>query len=112
VLESASVYQPFPARLEEANRNLARLSAMKTGPEPERPETAKRFFKEAEARDPERLPRGALLAVGLLLAGAGIAWFGSKALLPGGGIHWSNGRWGLVTFALGLALWAAGAFHG
>jgi hypothetical protein len=28
VLESASLWQPFPERLEEANRNLARLSAL------------------------------------------------------------------------------------
>src|SRR4051812_34806048 len=48
VLESASLWQPFPERLDEANRNLARLSAQKTQTEPERAETAQRLFTRAQ----------------------------------------------------------------
>jgi cobalamin biosynthesis Mg chelatase CobN len=112
VLESASLWQPFPERLEEANRNLARLTALQTGAEPERAEVAKRLFKAAQSRDPERWPLGALLAVGLLVAAFGVAWFARSALAPGGRIAWLAGRWGIVTFALGVALWAFAAFHG
>src|SRR6188768_2257036 len=46
VLESASLWHPFSERLEEANRNLARLSASKSLAEGERRETAQRLFKE------------------------------------------------------------------
>lgn len=112
VLESASVVQPFPERLDEANRNLARLAAMKAGPEPERAAVAKRLFEAAEQRSPDRFPFGALLPAGLLLAAIGVAWFARSALAPGGQISWLRGRWAILSFALGAALWALGAFHG
>jgi hypothetical protein len=112
VLESASLWQPFPERLEEANRNLARLTALNTGVEPERAETAQRLFKQAESQSADRVPWGALLALGLLVAGLGLGWFAGRALLPGGRIDWLRGRWGLLTFGLGTALWALAAFHG
>ena len=56
--------------------------------------------------------RKALLAVGLLLAALGLAWFARSALAPAGQILWLRGRWGALTFALGVGLWAAAAFHG
>jgi len=112
VLESASLWQPFPERLEEANRNLSRLAALKTGAEPERAETAQRLFKQAESQSADRTPWGALLAGGLLVAGLGLGWFAARALLPAGRIDWLRGRWGLLTFGLGAALWALAAFHG
>jgi hypothetical protein len=112
VLESRSFMQPFPERLEEANRNLARLAASQTLPETERAENAQRLFKRAQAESVGRSPWGALLAGGLLVAGAGVAWFAARALAPGGRIEWRRGLWGVVTFALGAALWAAAAFHG
>lgn len=111
VLESASLWHPFPERLEEANRNLARLSAAKTGAEPERADLARRLFNEAQAGG-SQAPWGALLAAGLLIAGLGVAWFAARALLPDGRIAWLRGRWGLVTFGVGAALWALAAFHG
>jgi hypothetical protein len=112
VLESASFWHPFSERLEEANRNLARLSASKALAEAERTETAQRLFKEAQNQSSERAPWGALLAVGLIVAGLGLAWFASRALAPDGRIAWLRGRWGILTFVLGVALWAAAAFHG
>jgi hypothetical protein len=114
VLESASLLHPFPDRLEEANRNLARLSAgaNKTGAESERVETAQRLFKQAQSQSSERAPWGALLAAGLGVAGAGLAWFAARALAPNGRIEWLRGRYGLLTFVLGAALWALSAFHG
>jgi hypothetical protein len=112
VLESASLWHPFPERLEEANRNLARLSANKAAPEADRSETAQRLFKQAQTQSSERAPWGALLAGGLFVAALGLAWFAARALGPGGRIDWLRGRWGLLTFGLGAALWAAAAFHG
>jgi hypothetical protein len=112
VLESASLWRPFPERLDEANRNLARLSALKTGAEPERAATAQRLFKQAESQSSGRAPWGALLAGGLLVAGLGLGWFGAWALLPDGRIDWRRGRWGAMTFGVGAALWALAAFHG
>jgi hypothetical protein len=112
VLESASLWHPFSERLEEANRNLSRLSASKTLAEDERRETARRLFKEAQSQSAERAPWGALLAGGLLLAAVGLGWFAGWALAPDGRIEWRRGRWGLLTFVLGAALWAAAAFHG
>ena len=112
VLESASFFQPFPARLEEADRNLARLEAARTAPEPERAAAAQRLFKQSRAQAGERAPWGGLLAGGLLVAGAGMAWFARGALGRGGAISWSGGRWGLATFACGAALWALAAYRG
>jgi len=112
VLESASLWHPFSERLEEANRNLSRLSASKSLAETERRETAQRLFKQAQSQSSERAPWGALLAGGLLLAALGLAWFAARALAPDGRIEWLRGRWGLLTFGLGAALWAAAAFHG
>jgi hypothetical protein len=112
VLESASLLHPFPERLDEANRNLARLSANKAGAEPERAETAQRLFKLAQSQSSERTPWGAFLAGGLLVAALGLGWFAARALAADGRIDWLRGRWGLVTFALGAALWALSAFHG
>jgi len=111
-LESASLWQPFPERLEEANRNLARLSALKAGAEPERAEAAQQLFKHAQDESAQRAPWGAFLALGLLVAGLGLGWFALRALAPDGRIEWSRGRWGLLTFGLGAALWALAAFHG
>jgi len=112
VLESASLWHPFSERLEEANRNLARLSASKSLSEVERAETAQRLFKQAQSQSSERPPWGAFLAGGLLLAALGVGWFAARALAPDGRIEWLRGRWGLLTFGLGMALWAAAAFHG
>ena len=112
VLESASLWRPFPERLEEANRNLSRLSASKSLAETERTETAQRLFKAAQLQSAERAPWGALLAGGLLVAGLGLGWFAARALTPDGRIQWLPGRWGLLTFGLGAALWALAAFRG
>lgn len=112
VLESASLWRPFSERLEEANRNLARLSASKGVAEVERAETAQRLFKQAQSQSSERPPWGAFLAGGLLLAALGLGWFAARALAPNGRIEWWRGRWGVLTFGLGMALWAAAAFHG
>lgn len=111
VLESQSILRPFPERLEEANRNLARLQAAKTAAEAERTEVAQRLFRNAQGRE-ARAPWGALLAAGLLLAAGGLGWFAAAGVAADGTIHWLRGRWGLVTVALGAALWAAAAFHG
>jgi hypothetical protein len=111
VLESQSLLRPFPERLEEANRNLARLQAAKTAAESERTEVAQRLFRKAQGRE-ARAPWGALLAAGLLLAAAGLGWFAAAGVAADGTIQWLRGRWGLVTVALGAALWAAAAFHG
>lgn len=112
VLESASFWHPFAERLEEANRNLSRLSASKSLAEAERSETAQRLFKQAQSESAERAPWGALLAAGLLVAALGLAWFAARALGPDGRIEWLRGRWGLLTFGVGAALWALAAFHG
>lgn len=112
VLESASILHPFPERLDEANRNLARLSALKTGAEPERNELAQRLFKAAQEESAARGSWGSLLAGGLLVAGAGLGWFAHAALGADGRIQWLRGRWGLLTFGLGAALWALAAFRG
>lgn len=112
VLESASFFQPFPERLEEANRNLARLSALGAGVGSEPAQAAPRLFKLAQARSAQRFPAGALLALGLLLSGMGLGWFAARALGPQGRIEWSRGRWGIVTLGLGASLWALGAFYG
>lgn len=112
VLESASVVLPFPARLEEANRNLARLAAAKTAAEGEHAETARRLFKEAQAESGARVGWGALLAVGLFVAAAGLAGFATRSLGAGGRIDWWRGRWGVLAFWVGAAIWAAAAFHG
>jgi hypothetical protein len=112
VLESASLFQPFPERLEEANRNLARLSAGKGGAEAERGETARRLFERAQTERSGRTPWGACLAVGLLLSALGLAWFGAQALRSEGRIDWLRGRWGALVFGLGAALWAFAALHG
>jgi hypothetical protein len=112
VLESESFFQPFPARLEDADRNLARLEAARTAPEAERATAAKRLFKEARGQAVERAPWGGLLAWGLLVASLGLAWFARAALKPDGKISWVSGRWGLLAFALGAALWALAAYRG
>lgn len=112
VLESASLLRPSRERLEEANRNLARLQAAKTAPEGERAELAKRLFARAQERRDARTPWGALLAGGLLLAAVGLGWFAFRAVAADGSVSWLRGRWGLLTFGLGAALWAAAAFHG
>jgi len=112
VLESASFWHPFADRLEEANRNLSRLSASKSLAEAERTETAQRLFKQAQSQSAEQAPWGALLAAGLLVAAFGLGWFAARALGPDGRIEWLRGRWGLLTFGLGAALWALAAFHG
>lgn len=112
VLESSSFWQPFPGRLDEANRNLARLAALKGDAEPEHAEAAKELFKQAQLESAERAPWGAFLALGLVVAGLGLGWFAARALLPDGRIAWLRGRWGLVTFGLGAALWALAALRG
>jgi hypothetical protein len=112
VLESASLWHPFSERLDEANRNLSRLSASKSLAEGERREIAQRLFKEAQSQNAQRAPWGALLAGGLLVAALGLAWFAARALAPDGRIEWRRGRLGLLTFGIGAALWAAAAFHG
>lgn len=112
VLESASLWQPFPGRLEEANRNLSRLAAAKTAAEGEHAETARRLFQQAQAEGGAHGGLGALLAAGLFVAAAGLAGFAGRALLPEGRIDWVRGRWGVAAFVAGVALWAAAAFHG
>lgn len=112
VLESASIVQPFPARLEEANRNLARLAAGKGAGERERADAAQRLFRQAQAQGGGHSAWGALLAAGLLVSAAGLAWFGWRALRPSGRIEWLRGSWGLIAFALGAGLWAVAAFYG
>lgn len=112
VLETASFLRPFPERLDEANRNLARLEASKVGAETTRSERAGQLFKQARERSQEDLPWGSLLAAGLLLAGLGLSWFARLALGSDGKIHWLKGRWGLLAFGLGSALWALAAFRG
>lgn len=111
VLESASFLRPFPERLEEANRNLARLQAAKTATEQDRGEVAQRLFQKAQGKG-ARAPWGALLAAGLLVGAAGLAWFAAAGVAADGRIHWLRGRWGLGLCVLGAALWAAAAFHG
>ncbi len=111
VLESASLLRPFPERLEEANRNLARLQAAKTAAEQDRAQVAQRLFQKAQGSQP-RAPWGALLAAGLLVAAAGLAWFAAAGVAADGRIVWLRGRWGLGLCLLGAALWAAAAFHG
>lgn len=111
-LESASLFQPFPERLDEASRNLSRLQASKLAAEPDRAATAQRLFKQAQAQGAAKLPYGSLLGLGLLVAGAGVAWFARSALGQDGKIAWLRGRWGLVTFAVGAALWAVAALRG
>lgn len=111
VLESQSLLRPFPERLEEANRNLARLQAAKTAPESDRADVAQRLFRKAQGRE-ARAPWGVLLPAGLLVAAAGLAWFAAVGVAADGRIHWLRGRWGLATVLLGAALWAAAAFHG
>jgi hypothetical protein len=112
VLESASAVQPFSARLEAANRNLARLASVKAAPEAERPEAAQRLFRAAQSEGAGRAPWGALLAVSLLVAALGVAWFARAALRGSGRIEWLRGRWGILTFVLGAAMWALAAFRG
>lgn len=112
VLETASLLRPFPERLEEANRNLARLEATKTAGEGTRSARAGQLFKQAQERSQQDLPWGSLLAAGLLVAGLGLAWFARRALAPGGTIRWLEGRWGLLAFGVGAALWALAAFRG
>jgi hypothetical protein len=112
VLESASLLQPFPERLEEANRNLARLAANQTSAEAERAETAQRLFKRAQAEGAGRSGWGALLAGGLFVSALGLAWFAAQALAPAGRVDWRRGRWGLLVFVAGAALWALAALRG
>jgi len=111
VLESQSLLRPFPERLEEANRNLARLQAAETAAEAERTDMAQRLFRKAQSHQ-ARAPWGALLAAGLLVAAAGLAWFAAAGVAADGRIHWRRGLWGLIAVGLGAALWAAAAFHG
>lgn len=111
VLESASIWQVFPERLEEADRNLARLAAG-TAPESQRTEAALRLFQRARGERPGRTPWGAGLAVGWAVAALGVAWFGRGALLASGRIDWWRGRFGILLFGLGLALWATAVFRG
>jgi hypothetical protein len=111
VLESTALTRPFPERLEEANRNLARLQAARASAEAAQPELAARLFEQAQERSERRFSWGALLAVGLLVAGLGLAWFAHRALRPAG-ISWLEGRWGLLVFGLGAALWALAAYRG
>jgi hypothetical protein len=111
VLESQSVLRPFSERLEEANRNLARLQAAKTAAEADRAELAQRLFRHAQTRQ-ARAPWGALLSVGLLVAAGGLAWFAAAGVAADGRISWRRGAWGMAIVALGAALWAAAAFHG
>lgn len=110
-LESASFVQPFRARLEEANRNLSRLAAMGTAAEGDHQQIARRLFQDAQAEG-VRSGWGALLPASLFLAAAGLAGFASRALGPGGRIDWLKGRWGILAFLVGAALWAAAAFYG
>jgi hypothetical protein len=112
VLETASLTRPFPERLEEANRNLARLEATKVGADNTRPERAKRLFRQAQEKSEEKLPWGSLLAAGLALAAFGLGWFARQGLRPDGKIAWLEGRWGLLLFAAGSGLWALAAFRG
>ncbi len=112
VLESASILRPFPERLEQANRNLARLSVVARQGEAERTDAAQRLFRQAQAQGGGQTRWGALLAVGLLLSAIGLAWFGLQALRPDGRIEWLRGRWGLLTFVLGAAIWALAALRG
>jgi hypothetical protein len=111
VLESQSFLRPFGERLEEANRNLARLQAQRTSAEGDRAEVAQRLFRQAQGKE-QRPPWGALLALGLFVAAGGIAWFAASGIAADGRIAWLRGRWGLAAVVLGAALWAAGAFHG
>jgi hypothetical protein len=112
VLESASFWQVFPERLEEADRNLARLAAGSNGPEGERAQAALRLFERSRVQGSGRTSWGAGLAAGWLVAALGVAWFARRALLPGGRIEWWRGRFGVVLFGLGMALWAVAAFRG
>ncbi len=112
VLESASLWQVFPERLEEADRNLARLAAGKAGDEGERAELARRMFERARVQRSGRTPWGAGLAAGWVLAALGVAWFGLAALITGGRIEWWRGRFGIALFGIGLALWAVAVFRG
>jgi hypothetical protein len=112
VLESAALSRPFPERLEEANRNLARLTAAKTVAESERTAEAQRLFQQAQSQHPERPPWGALLTLGLLLCALGVGGFAALGLPAEGGVAWARGRWSLLAFLAGAALWALSAYHG
>lgn len=111
-LESAAIVQPFPERLEEADRNLARLAASQVSSEAERAETARRLFKRSQAEGAGRSGWGALLAAGWFVSAAGLAWFAVAALRPSGRIDWLRGRWGVLAFVAGAALWALAALRG
>lgn len=112
VLESGSLWQPFPQRLEEADRNLARLAASRLGPASEQAETARRLFERSRAKSSGRSAWGAGLAAGWGLASLGLGWFAARALTPSGRVVWSRAYPGLALFGLGLALWAVAALRG
>jgi len=112
VLESASISRVFPERLEEADRNLARLAASQSRSDSDRGELARRMFERSRVQGAGRTPWGAGLAAGWLLAALGVAWFGRAALVAGGRVAWWRGRFGVALFFLGLGLWAVAAFRG
>jgi hypothetical protein len=111
VLESASFHQPFPERLDEANRNLARLAAMKTAAASDAAESARKLLEQARTRSEQRGPWGGVLALGLFLAATGVALVAGRAVLADGRINWVRGRLGLALFVAGAACWALAAYR-
>ena len=110
-LESASFKQPFPERLDEANRNLARLAAMKTAAAGHAAESARKSLEQARARSERRGPWGGALALGLLLGALGVGLIAGRAVLPDGRVSWARARLGLVLFVAGAACWALAAYR-
>ncbi len=110
-LESVSLSQPFPERLEEANRNLARLATGAGAGVADSGKSARRLLERGRTRPSQARPWGGLLALGLLTAGFGLAFVAGRAVLPDGRLSWARGRFGLVLLALGAACWAFAAFR-
>lgn len=111
VLESRHLRQPFPERLEEASRNLARLGGQRAGGDANTVTLARKLLDESRARSAPGPAWGALLVTGLLLGAAGLSWFAARALRPDGSIAWRHGRLGLVLVVAGAACWAIAAYR-
>jgi hypothetical protein len=108
-LESTSFYQPFPDRLDEANRNLSRLAALAGANPSEATEMARRLLERSREQSATRGPWGALFAAGALIGAAGLVVLARRAVSPRGELVWARAQLGAALVLAGAACWAIAA---
>lgn len=105
-LESRHLWPVEPARLERANREIARLESHAASEPADGARAAAEAARRALERDDAPTPLMlVLLAVGFLCALGGLGMLAVRGLLPDGTVNWQRARVGLILALSGAILW-------